>query len=111
MDSSPHSPLFCPARTELDADRIDRYESLVQLDFVSLPDLARLVASWLGLGPAWTLTTGSLDLPTEVFDRRIASADEAPPTDDPAWIRMWNEPWVIWRVQVQTADGAAPEWG
>ena len=59
-----------------------------------------------------TLTAGILDFPTEVFDRRIASEDEPPPTDDPAWIRMWCEPWFIWRVQVQTAaGGAAPEWG
>ena len=24
---------------------------------------------------------------------------------------MWCEPWFIWRVQVQTAAGAVPEWG
>ncbi|MFZ3453485.1 hypothetical protein [Arthrobacter sp. 7Tela_A1] len=100
-----------PSRAELDAGRIDRYESLVQLDFVGLPDLAQVAASWLGLGPAWTLSAGVLDFPTGVFDSRIASVDEPPPTDDPAWIRMWSEPWFVWRVQVQTAAGAVPEWG
>lgn len=101
-----------PSRSELDGGRIDRYESLLQLDFVGLAELAPTVASWLGLGPAWTITEGLLDFPTEVFDRRLASVDEPPPTEDPAWIRMWREPWFIWRVQVQTADrGPLPEWG
>lgn len=101
-----------PSRAELDAGRAGRYEGLVQLDFVGLPELAPTVASWLGLGPAWTLTEGVLDVPATVFDRRLASASEPPPTDDPAWIRMWREPWFIWRVQVQTADrGPVPEWG
>ena len=101
-----------PSRAELDAGRTGDYEGLVQLDFVGLPELAPTVASWLGLGPAWTLTRDVLDFPTSVFDRRLLSVDEPPPTEDPAWIRMWREPWFIWRVQAQTADrGTVPEWG
>ncbi len=101
-----------PSRAELDAGRIERYEDLVQLDFAGLAELAPVVASWLGLGPAWTLTAGVLDVPTGAFDRRVASADEPALTEDPAWVRMWREPWFIWRVQVQSANGGAvPEWG
>ncbi|WP_312178603.1 hypothetical protein [Arthrobacter sp.] len=112
MDDQDALILAGPSRTELDAGRLERYESLVQLDFVGLAELAPVVASWLGLGPAWTLTSGVLDFPTEVFDRRLASPDEPPPTEEPAWVRMWGEPWFIWRVQVQsTTAGAVPEWG
>ena len=49
MDEQDALILAGPSRTELDAGHVERYESLVQLDFVGLAELAPVVASWLGL--------------------------------------------------------------
>lgn len=63
-----------------------------------------VLASWLGLGPAWSLRTAPEELDTTLVEARIADPRTAPPVDSDANLReVWGQPWFAWTLTTTPA--------
>lgn len=59
-----------------------------------------LCARWAGLGPAWSLDTGDLEVEAGVFDARMRdSLIPAPSGADGPLAAMWANPWRRWTLR------------
>lgn len=100
-----------PSHAELMGPDPGRHRDRLQLDLVSLNDLYPAVAAWLGIGPAWTVPVAALEVPVEALNRRMVDPSEPAPVTDPAWLRMWAEPWFLWHVSDGAESGDGTGWG
>jgi hypothetical protein len=72
----------------------------VRVQIASLTALPLLVASWVGLAPAWQFAVSPDRLPAALVDARVADpAVPCPAEADENLRQMWAQPWVDWRVQ------------
>jgi hypothetical protein len=62
------------------------------------------LASWLGLGPAWSVRTTPEELDTALIEARIAEPGTPPPADGDANLReVWGQPWFAWTLTTTPA--------
>ena len=77
-----------------------RLAATVGLDLVDATSVPRLLASWVGLGPAWRLATSPDRLDRDVVLARVDDPHTAPPPEADAHLRhTWGQPWFLWTVQ------------
>ncbi len=77
----------------------------VVLDVVELSWAGPAVASWLGLGPAWSFDLAPAVLPRDVVLARVDAAATPVPADaDEALAAVWVEPWQLWGVRAHPSD-------
>ncbi len=69
-----------------------------QLKFVSLNSLFPVLASWLGVAPAWNLPVPRDPLPVEVLNGRQLAFGPAPEGSDEALAYAWSQPWFLWHL-------------
>jgi hypothetical protein len=102
--------LLATGPAPLAADRTDVGPDRLQLDLVSVAQLPMAIASWCGLGPAWTLHGNVTSCEAERFYARLGSSTEpAPAGSDDATKRMWAEPWLAWNIR-KSGPGAGHSW-
>ena len=83
--------------------------ALLALDVVDLEWAGPAAASWVGLGPAWTLAPDS----PIVLDEELVYARVADPTlplapgADPLLAELWSHPWMLWGVQASGVQDRA----
>lgn len=78
----------------------------LQLKFVSLHELFPVLASWLGIAPAWNLPVSPAAIPLEILNRRLRdSAAPAPDGADEALAYAWSQPWFLWHLQMDSSTG------
>lgn len=80
---------------------------MLQLKFVSIKELFPVLASWLGIAPAWNLPVSPSTLPLTVLNNRQRAAGPPPESADDALAYMWSEPWFLWHLLLNpgTAEG------
>jgi hypothetical protein len=63
------------------------------------------LASWLGLGPAWSLSATPDELDTQLVEARIADPGAPPPAAADANLReVWGQPWFAWTLTTTPAQ-------
>ncbi|HEY7010200.1 MAG TPA: hypothetical protein VH395_14725 [Jatrophihabitantaceae bacterium] len=88
-----------PSAAELLAGQVHDPEP-VRVQLASLAALPLLVASWVGLAPAWQFVVRPDRLPAALVEARVADPTVACPDEADENLRqMWAQPWVDWRVQ------------
>jgi len=71
----------------------------VTLDVVDLAGVPALVASWVGLAPAWSLATSPEELPEQTVLARVDDPETSPPPGADAHLRhVWSQPWFLWTL-------------
>jgi hypothetical protein len=72
----------------------------VHVNVASTVALPVLIASWVGLAPAWQFAVTPDRLPPELIEARVADPTVPCPDDADENLRqMWAQPWVDWRIQ------------
>ncbi|MDT0164110.1 hypothetical protein Q9R32_00900 [Actinotalea sp. AC32] len=83
-----------------DASAPAEVDDAMHLDLVDAAHVPGMIASWVGLGPAWSLATSPEAIPERLVLARADDADAPPPADaDPHLLRAWQQPWCLWTVQ------------
>lgn len=58
------------------------------------------VASWVGLGPAWSLDVGELVAATDLVTQRVGDPSLPAPAGAGAHaVRAWEQPWIAWTLR------------
>jgi hypothetical protein len=75
------------------------------LDFCDVSYVPVALASWVGLGPAWSLAVEPDVVPAEVLVARLGDRSVPPPGGaDEALRRMWSQPWFLWTLSGSGLD-------
>lgn len=83
----------------------------VQVDLVSSAQLPSTLASWLGVGPAWSYVGEHLAITPQAFERRLERGPAgSAPASDPGLVRLWDQPWLAWTVQETGAPVPEHTW-
>lgn len=70
--------------------------------------LARDIASWVGLAPAWPLAALPSSVPLELIAQRWAGNTEPPADANPVLAELWKQNWFTWTVTGQ-GEETSPE--
>ena len=74
------------------------------LDYVDVAQVPTMIASWVGLAPAWSLATSPQDLPESLVRRRVDDPGTPPPASADANLRhAWEQPWFLWTLQAASS--------
>ncbi|WP_159553309.1 hypothetical protein [Citricoccus sp. K5] len=77
----------------------------VNVRIFPITELAREMASWLGVGPAWPLPALPAGLPAERLEQRWAGNTEIPETANPVLAALWEQDWFTWELSAQGPEG------
>ncbi|WP_315093142.1 hypothetical protein [uncultured Cellulomonas sp.] len=81
-------------------DTILEVAGSVGLDLVDSSAVPALVASWVGLSPAWSLATTPEAILEETVLTRVDEPETPPPPGADAHLRhVWGQPWYLWTLQ------------
>lgn len=78
---------------------------MLQLKFISLNELFPVLASWLGIAPAWNLPVSPSTLPVKVLNSRQLIPGPAPEGANEALAYVWSEPWFLWHLLLDPVTG------
>lgn len=79
--------------------RVAQIATHLTLDVVHPSWLPVLLASWLGLAPAWSFGS-AWTLPARLVEARLDDPATEPPTDaDPHLRAAWAQPWYAWTLR------------
>ncbi|MBO3085132.1 hypothetical protein [Cellulomonas fengjieae] len=81
----------------------------VALDLVDSSGIPALVASWVGLAPAWSLATAPETILEETVLTRVDEPETPPPPGADAHLQyVWSQPWFLWTLRSSgSPDGLA----
>lgn len=78
---------------------IARTAGAVTVDLVHESRLPAVMASWLGIGPAWSIATSPEQFPRDLLAARVERPETEPPPEADANLReVWRRPWVLWTL-------------
>jgi hypothetical protein len=87
-------------------DTILEVAGTVGLDLVDSSGVPALIASWVGLSPAWSLATSPGTLPEETVLSRVDEPSTPPPPGADDHLRyVWSQPWYLWTLRASGAHG------
>lgn len=77
----------------------------VGLDLVDSSAVPAVIASWVGLAPAWSLATTPEVLPEATVLARVDDPRTPPPPGADAHLRhVWDQPWFLWTLRASGAE-------
>jgi hypothetical protein len=99
--SGPHAVVVATASPAAWRGRVeaDRDATAVWLDFCDVSYVPVALASWVGLGPAWSFRVEPELLPEDLVRRRLDHPSTPPPDDAGDHLRrLWAQPWFLWAL-------------
>lgn len=69
-----------------------------ELRLLKSTDAALVLASWAGIGPAWTMQHDPLVIDVATFNARVAGVEVPVPSSTEAVTRLWQAPWTEWSI-------------
>lgn len=86
-------------------DTILEVAGTVGLDLVDSSGVPALVASWVGLAPAWSLATSPSTILEETVLTRVDDPETPPPPGADAHLRhVWSQPWFLWTLRASGSE-------
>jgi hypothetical protein len=74
----------------------------VTLDWIDVSFLPVMIASWVGLAPAWSLATEPELLPEQLVTQRADDPATPPPVGADQNLRhAWEQPWHLWTMRAE----------
>ena len=86
-------------------DAILEVAGTVGLELVDSSGVPALVASWVGLAPAWSLATTPPTILEETVLARVDEPETPPPPGADAHLRyVWSQPWFLWTLRASGSE-------